>query len=115
MLRLLIGRDWTENRKTVLDRIAEDVAKRRSGRILIVPELISHDTERRLCEAAGDTLSRYAEVLTFTRLSRRVCEYMACVPEECLDNGGRLVAMASAARQLSSRLKAYSGLVSTEE
>ena len=115
MLRLLIGRDWTENRKTVLDRIAEDVAQRRSGRILIVPELISHDTERRLCEAAGDTLSRYAEVLTFTRLSRRVCEYMACVPEECLDNGGRLVAMASAARQLSSRLKAYASVETRPE
>jgi len=115
MLRLLIGRDWTENRKTVLDRIAEDVAQRRAGRILIVPELISHDTERRLCAAAGDTASRYAEVLTFTRMSRRVCEYMACVPGECLDNGGRLVAMASAARQLSSRLKAYASVETRPE
>lgn len=115
MLRLLIGRDWTENRRTVLDRIAADVALRKPGRILIVPELISHDTERRLCAAAGDTASRYAEVLTFTRMARRVCEYMTCVPEECMDNGGRLVAMASAARQLSSRLKAYASVETRPE
>ena len=115
MLRLLIGRDWTENRRAVLDRIARDVALRKPGRILIVPELISHDTERRLCAAAGDTASRYAEVLTFTRMARRVCEYMACVPEECLDSGGRLVAMASAARQLSSRLKAYASVETKPE
>lgn len=108
MLRLLIGRDWIVNRNIILSRIAEDVAHKRGGRILIVPELISHDTERRLCAAAGDTASRYAEVLTFTRMARRVCESMDCLPGECLDNGGRIVAMASAARQLSSRLKAYS-------
>lgn len=115
MLRLLIGRDWTENRRIVLDRIAADVALRKPGRILIVPELISHDTERRLCAAAGDTASRYAEVLTFTRMARRVCEYMTCVPEECMDDGGRLVAMASAARQLSSRLKAYASVETRPE
>ena len=115
MLRLLIGRDWTANRNVILSRIAEDVANRRSGRVLIVPELISHDTERRICAAAGDTACRYAEVLTFTRMARRVCEAMECRVEECLDNGGRVVAMASAARQLSSRLKAYAAVESRPE
>ena len=115
MLRLLIGRDWTENRKNILSRIAADVSSRKPGRILIVPELISHDTERRLCAVAGDTTSRYAEVLTFTRMARRVCEYMACPLEECLDDGGRLIAMASAARQLSSRLKAYASVETRPE
>ena len=115
MLRLLIGRDWTVNRNNILSRIAEDVAHKRGGRILVVPELISHDTERRLCAVAGDTASRYAEVLTFTRMARRVCESMDCLPGECLDNGGRIVAMASAARQLSSRLKAYSAVETKPE
>ena len=61
MLRLMIGTDWTANREEILRRIALDVKARRGGRVLMVPELISHDTERRLCTAAGDTASRYAD------------------------------------------------------
>ena len=115
MLRLVIGRDWTANRDVIMSRIAEDVTQRRGGRILVVPELISHDTERRLCAVAGDTSSRYAEVLTFTRMAGRVCESAECLLDDCLDNGGRIVAMASAARQLSSRLKAYASVETKPE
>jgi len=115
MLHLLLGRDWTANRDAVLERIADDVRHRASGRILIVPELISHDMERRLCAWAGDMASRYAEVLSFTRLARRVSDSMGSAAMACLDNGGRVVAMASAARQLSSRLKAYASVETKPE
>ena len=110
MLTLLLGTDWTANRNTILDMISKDVASQKSGRILIVPELISHDTERKLCQAAGDTASRFAEVLTFSRLANRVSDFVGCSTPECLDNGGRLVAMASATRQLKSKLKAYASV-----
>ncbi len=113
MLRLVIGTDWVAIRREIIGSVADDVANRRGGRILMVPELISHDTERRLAAAAGDTASRYAEVLTFTRLARRVSDAVGGAGLECLDNGGRVVAMAAAARQLSSRLKAY-GAVETK-
>ena len=76
MVHLLLGRDWTANSDEVLRRIARDVKERKGNRILMVPELISHETERRLCAAAGDTASRYAEVLSFTRLARRVSDTM---------------------------------------
>ena len=112
MLTLLLGTDWTENRNAILNRIAKDVAEQKSGRILMVPELISHDTERRLCACAGDTTSRFAEVLTFTRLAQRVSDAAGFGVPECLDSGGRLVAMAAATRQLHSKLKAY-GAVET--
>ena len=115
MLHLLLGRDWTANRDEILRRVAADVKSRRGKRILMVPELISHETERRLCSAAGDTASRYAEVLSFTRLANRVTEDLGCANMECLDNGGRVVAMASAARQLSSRLKAYASVETRPE
>ena len=62
MLQLWIGRDWTANREEIFRAVSRDVAQRRGGRILMVPELISHDTERRLCVMAGDTASRYGEV-----------------------------------------------------
>ena len=107
MLKLLLGTDWIANRDEVLSRLARDVAREQGGRVLMVPELISHDTERRLCRAAGDTASRYAEVLSFSRLASRVSEYAGVGMEPCMDAGGRLVAMAAAVRRMSSRLKAY--------
>ena len=107
MLTILHGSDWTENRKEILRRIADDVKKEKGNRILIVPELISHDTERYLAAVAGDTSSRFAQVLSFTRLGRRVMDVVGNTAQECLDDCGRIVAMAAAARQLHSRLKAY--------
>ena len=115
MLRILMGRDWTANRDAVLKRISEDVSNKQTGRILVVPELISHDMERRLCRWAGDTASRYAQVLSFTRMARRVSDDMGNAAMACLDSGGRVVAMAAAARQLSSRLKAYASVETKPE
>ena len=115
MLHLLIGTDWTRNSGEVLARLSRDVRHRRPGRILMVPELISHETERALCRSAGDTASRYAEVLSFTRLARRAAEQAGSGAMECLDGGGRVVAMAAAARQLASRLKAYAAVETKPE
>ena len=115
MLHLLLGRDWTRNRDAILARIRDDVKNENPGRILLVPELISHETERALCAWAGDTASRYAEVLSFSRLASRVSERGEQGLLPCLDGGGRVVAMASAARQLSSRLKAYAAVETKPE
>ena len=115
MLTLLLGKDWIANRDLILDMVAQDVKNARGNRILMVPELISHDTERRLCKAAGDTSSRYAEVLSFTRLARRVADSAGHGAQECLDNGGRVVAMAAATRQLHSKLKAYAAVETRPE
>ena len=115
MLTLLLGGDWTANRNEILSRIAKDVREEKTGRILMVPELISHDTERRLAAIAGDTSSRFAQVLSFTRLARRICDLVGNGAEETLDNGGRVVAMAAAARQLHSRLKAYAAVETKPE
>ena len=115
MVHLLLGRDWTANSDEILNRIARDVRDRKGNRVLIVPELVSHETERRLCASAGDTTSRYAEVLSFTRLARRVADTMGSAAVECLDSGGRVVAMAAAARQLASRLKAYAAVETKPE
>ncbi|MBQ7098259.1 MAG: PD-(D/E)XK nuclease family protein [Oscillospiraceae bacterium] len=115
MLRLILSTDWIAGREAVLREVAQQVRERRGNQILMVPELISHDTERRLCAAAGDIASRYAEVLSFPRLLRRVCEQTQNSPRECLDNGGRLTAMASAVQQLSSQLKSYARLETRPE
>ena len=115
MLTLILSKDWISGRDEILSRIASDVADQKPGRILMVPELISHDTERRLCKRAGDTASRFAEVLSFPRLAARVSDRMGNGAMECLDNGGRIVTMAAVARQLHSKLKAYAAVESKPE
>ena len=115
MLTILLGADWVANRDYILQEVSCDIANQKPGRVWIVPEFISHDTERRLSAEAGDTASRFAEVLSFTRLSQRVSQYKGRGVQVCLDNGGRLVAMASAARQLHSRLKAYAAVETRPE
>ena len=115
MLRLIIGSDWTANRTKVFNMLSQDIAEKKNGRILIVPELISYDSERRLNAEAGDTASRYAEVLSFTRLINRVADAAGFRAEECLDDGGRVVAMASAVRQIHNSLKAFASLETRPE
>lgn len=115
MLTLLIGKDWTANSDVILEMLKNDVAEEKAGRILMVPEMVSHDTERRLCAIAGDKTSRFAEVLTFTRLAKRVSDTLGVRTDACLDDGGRIVAMASATRQLHSRLKAYASVEARPE
>ncbi len=115
VLHLIMSTDALAVRNEILGRISLDVAQKRGNRVYMVPELISHDTERRLCAAAGDTASRYAEVLSFTRLAGRVADDQGCAGQVCLDNGGRVVAMAAAARQLHSRLKVYASVETKPE
>jgi len=115
MLKLILSKDWVVGTDAILNMVSQDVSACHGGRILMVPELISHDMERRLCAAAGDTSSRFAEVLSFPRLGRRVLESIGINPQECLDNGGRVVAMAAAARHLHSRLKAYASVETRPE
>lgn len=115
MLKILLGTNWITNRNAVMQRLGEDIAQKKGNRILIVPELISHDTERLLCQVGGDVASRYAEVLSFSRLADRVADASGNRCGECMDNGGRIVAMASAVRQLHSRIKAYAAVETKPE
>lgn len=115
MLTLFLGCDWVANQENMLGLIADDVKNRKSNRIVLVPESISHQWERNLCVDAGDTVSLYAEVLSFTRMLRSVTDYVEYGMEPCLDQGGRIVAMASAARQLHSKLKAYASVETRPE
>ena len=107
MLELILGRNRAKNTEAVLDRIAAAVARREGGQILIVPEQFSHDAERQLCARCGDTVSLYAEVLSFTRLADRVFSVCGGVCREALDDGGRFTALALALEQVQPRLKVY--------
>lgn len=115
MLQLYLSRNWRVGRETILTHLADDVKQGLPGRILLVPEQASHDYERRLCRAAGDSASRYAEVLSFTRLASRVFSQTGGGAVATLDKGGRLLAMAAAVWQLRPRLKSYAAAAGRPE
>ncbi|MCI6255119.1 MAG: exodeoxyribonuclease V subunit gamma [Clostridiales bacterium] len=121
MLKLMLGRSGTGKSTELLRRIGTSGGER--PQVLIVPEQHSHDSERRLCALAGNQVSQYAEVLSFTRLAGRVFSVFGGVAAPTLDAGGRLLLMYTALKQVSDQLTVYrrpsrrpaflSGLLST--
>ena len=72
MLRIFYGRAGTGKSAAVMSEIKAAVDRGEGGYILLVPEQYSHEAERELCAMCGDSLSLYAEVLSFTGLARRI-------------------------------------------
>ncbi len=105
MLKLLLGRAGTGKTTALLRAIAAADGAR--PQVLIVPEQHSHDMERKLCDKAGNRVSSYAEVLSFTRLASRVSSVTGGLAAPALDAGGRLLLMYTALRSVSSQLKVY--------
>ena len=96
MLTLLCGADRLATSAALLRAVCARAEAGKGGNILIVPEQYSHETERALCRAGGDTISRFAEVLSFSRLASRVFSIEGGSACEETDAGGRLLLMALA-------------------
>ncbi len=103
MLKLLLGRDQTSIKETIVNQIANC----KGECLLVVPEQYSHGMERALCGAGGDTISARAEVLTFSRLAQRVFQEYGGSARPVLDKGGRLLLMHLAVQRSASFLKIY--------
>lgn len=115
MLYLRYSRDWKRNADEAIREICDGAASDPHKRILIVPEQNSFDAELALCRAGGDEISRYAEVLSFTRLASRVFSQVGGAAIATLDKSGRLIAMAAALEQLRPKLKLYGRHVTKPE
>ena len=107
MLHLLYGPAASGKTDLLMGRIRTAVAARTPGQVLLVPEQYSHEAERALCAACGDSLSLYAEVLSFTGLARRVAAETGAGEAPLLDQGGRLLCMALALSQMAPRLRLF--------
>lgn len=105
MLKLLLGRAGTGKTTAVLRAIAASGGAR--PQVLVVPEQHSHDMERRLCAIAGNRVSGWAEVLSFTRMAGRVFSVTGGLAAPALDAGGRLLLMYTALQGVSSQLRVY--------
>ena len=65
MFKLLLGRAGSGKTTAVLERLC--TAGRERPQVLMVPEQLSHETERALCQTGGPEACLYAEVLSFSR------------------------------------------------
>ncbi|MDO4815739.1 MAG: PD-(D/E)XK nuclease family protein [Bacillota bacterium] len=108
MLRIIMGKAGTGKSSALMKEIHSAVLRHEAGYILLVPEQFSHEAERELCEICGDSLSLYAEVLSFTGLARRLNGELGGGAARYLDKGGRMLCMALATEGLYSRLRVYS-------
>ena len=115
MLKLLTGSDRTALTRQIFSQITSAASAGTDRQILIVPEQFSHEAERRLCQVGGDTISRFAEVLSLSRLSDRAATIYGGAARAYLDKGGQLLAMALAAEQASSRIKYYAAVLRRPE
>ena len=107
MLTLLLGEDRQAGLAELIGTICERAQAGEDNQILIVPEQYSFEAERALCQTGGDGISRFAEVLSFTRLASRVFSIYGGVSEEYLDEGGRLLCLYLAADRVKSQIKYY--------
>lgn len=107
MLRLILGRAGTGKTGLIINEIKAAADRSQGGRILIVPEQYSHEAERELCRVCGDSISRFAEVFSFTGFARRITAKQGGGSAAYLDSGGRLLCMALALGGISTRLKVY--------
>ena len=107
MLRLLTGPAGTGKTAAAMEEIARLVREQKPGTLLLVPEQYSHEAERELCRRCGDSMSRYAEVFSFTGLARRLLSSHGGAALPYLDQGGRLLCMALALDGVGARLKLY--------
>lgn len=103
MLTLLYVRAGQDSRRALLERMAGLTAPC----ILLVPEQYSHESERVMCRLLGSGASRRCEVLSFTRLGRRLTDAAGGGAAPVLDAGGRMLLLYSALRQVADSLRFY--------
>ena len=107
MLKLIVGRAKSGKTTRLMECIRACPASGMSERIVIVPEQLSHHTERTLSRVCGDSISYTADVLSFTRLCSRVSSIYGGGARKTLDQAGRLLTARLALTAIRSRLKVF--------
>lgn len=104
MLTLLTGGAGADHLGEIFRRMGESG---RTRQVLLVPEQISHECERAMCRILGNSASARCEVLSFTRLGRRVADAAGGGAAKTLDAGGRVLLMYAALQKVAEELTVY--------
>lgn len=115
MLTLLIGRGKSGKTYKLLECVKQCQGMDMAQRIVIVPEQLSHTTERRLSAICGDEISYVSDVLSFTRLYSRVCALCGGGARNTLDQTGRILTAKLALESVRHRLKVFASAVGRGE
>lgn len=114
-MRTWTGRAGSGKTTEILREIAALCREGTGRQILLVPELNSHQMERRLAAATGNHGARTAEVLTFSRLADRVFSEVGGLAQQMLTPAGQLLTLQEAARRVQGGLSAWNGLADKPE
>ena len=107
MLRLITGKAGTGKTASVMQEIKSLAVRNIKNTVLIVPEQYGHEAERELAKACGDSLSLYAEVMSFTALTRKLMTLQGGLSVPYLDKAGKLLCMSLAMQNVSSKLETF--------
>lgn len=107
MLTVITGRGKSGKTRLLLEAVKTCPATAMASRIVLVPEQLSHETERLLSELCGDAISYTAEVLSFTRLCDRVFARCGGGARPILDQGGRILTARLALDGIRPQLKVF--------
>ncbi len=114
-MRIWTGRSGSGKTTYILNEIADKCEKYEMKQVLLVPELYSHEMERRLAEATDNHGARTAEVLTFSRLADCVFSETGGAAQQTLNPAGQLLTLRQAAAKVQSSLKTWSGIAEKPE
>lgn len=107
-MRLVIGKARSGKTACVIQEIQQAVQNGTGKSLLIVPEQYTHEAERELCEACGDRMSLFAEVMSFSGLARWNMMQNGGLARLRLDDGGKILCAATALKELQPGLQIYS-------
>ena len=107
MLTIITGKAGTGKTRRIMNEIKCLADSHVENTILIVPEQYSHEAERELSSICGDSLSLYAEVMSFTALARKMMSRYGGLAVPYLDKGGKLLCMALAMKDVGTRLESF--------
>lgn len=113
MVTLHCGRAGSGKTSAIFERIFKGAAQKRK-QILIVPEMLSHEMERRMLKTCGNAIAQFAEVKTFKRIASGILRESGIKPE-LLDGGGRVLAMYRAVQKAESGLTYYKTMMARPE
>ena len=103
MLQFILGTGGT-GKTALIHKKIEELARGGEQVLMLVPDQISFETEKRFLELLGARLSRNVTVFGFDGMCRDVFQRTRCVPMNVIDNGTRAVLMSAALEQLSEKL-----------
>lgn len=106
-MRFVIGKVRSGKTARIYEEIRERVEKGIGRTLILVPEQYTHEAERELALLCGDRLSLFAEVMSFTGFARWNRSVRGGSSLRWMDEGGKLLCMAVALKELQPILRLY--------